>query len=89
VRWPGKNRVKWIPDFVIDGAWEVIHNSEIKCGCLAGQNCIIVPSPAPGPKNDSSQQVTLTIGLFFDGAGQRNYRRHSSGAAGKRGLLIG
>ncbi|MDR7941947.1 PAAR domain-containing protein [Enterobacter soli] len=31
------------PDFIIGGAWAAIHDSEVKCGCPAGSNRIIVP----------------------------------------------
>ncbi|WP_431612815.1 PAAR domain-containing protein, partial [Enterobacter chengduensis] len=96
------------PDFIIDGAWAAIHDSEVKCGCPSGSNRIIVPlsdagavtqdtvlptghssfsrqpdeppvtSPPPftpplsTPSESDSpapQDVTLTIGLFFDGTG--------------------
>lgn len=100
------------PDFIIDGAWAAIHDSEVKCGCPAGSNRIIVPlsdagaitqstarptgqssfsrqaeerrtssppsstpplsSPLSPPSESDSptpQDVTLTVGLFFDGTG--------------------
>ncbi|EOC9363940.1 PAAR domain-containing protein [Enterobacter asburiae] len=92
-------------DFIVDGARAAVHGSEVKCGCPAGQNRVIVSSsaalsttpatlqsagrpssrtqtqeptavssplpssPAPAAPGAVPQEVTLTIGLFFDGTG--------------------
>nr|EMD2767880.1 PAAR domain-containing protein [Enterobacter asburiae] len=92
-------------DFIVDGARAAVHGSEVKCGCPAGQNRVIVSSsaalsttqaflqgagrpssriqtqeptaassplpsfPAPAATGAVPQEVTLTIGLFFDGTG--------------------
>ncbi|KUQ65825.1 PAAR domain-containing protein [Enterobacter bugandensis] len=46
------------PDFIIDGAWAAIHDSEVKCGCPAGSNRIIVPLSDAGAITQSTVRPT-------------------------------